>query len=326
MNFDRNSFDFHPDEIPEIENRLENDGYVRIQFTPEHISTDGDLIKNSEDFFIKIIKKLGGECLTHNSEKNSFVWHVQTIETDSNEELARSQTDDEFPFHTDCSYELNPPEYMALFVLEEDQYGGGQLEIIRLSDILKRLSPKIKQRLRNENFRIEIPKEFRKSPEVDHINASILLDDERIRYRSDILSEDFKELDLIIQKVDKYRPKLSKYSMIILNNQKYLHGRTKIFDHRRHLLRIRFNRPLPFNIFSIYDKDKLYSEYLTFTNNFYDYLDNQHEILYKNLCLIMKEYHQPTNLGEEIRRTFQFNEKVHWILTELNIHRPDFHL
>jgi hypothetical protein len=283
-----------------------------------------------EQFFIEIIEKLGGQCLDHNEEKHSFVWHVRPIENNSNIKLARSQTDDEFTFHTDCSYELNPPEYMALFVLEQDQYGGGQLEIIRLSDIFKSLSLKTKEKLLRNNFRINIPLEFRKSSDIDHINAPILFDNDKIRYRSDILSEDnteeLNELNLIINKVKKYRPILNKYTMIILNNQKYLHGRTKIFDHHRHLLRIRFNRPVSYNIFSIYDKNKLLSEYLTFSNDFHDYFDNQHEYLYKILKLILQEYHQTTNLGEEIRQTFEFNSKIHFILTQLNVHRPNFEM
>lgn len=329
MDFDLNNFDFHPNQLPEIEKRLEDDGYVRIQFSPDYLPTDGDYIKNIEQFFIETIEKLGGQCLNHNEEKDSFVWHVRPIEKTSNiKGVARSQTDEEFSFHTDCSYELNPPEYMALFVLEQDQYGGGQLEIIRLSDILQRLSLKTKENLLKKKFQINIPNEFRKSLDIDHINASILLDNDKIRYRSDILTdennEEFNELNLIIQQVKKYQPVLNKYTMIILNNQKYLHGRTKILDHHRHLLRIRFNRSLSYNIFSIYDQNKYLREYLTFSNDFYDYFQNQHKNLYEILNLIVKQYDQPTNLGEEIRQTFQFDTKIHSLLTQLNIHRPNY--
>ena len=333
MNFDSNNFDFDPNQFPEMERRLEHDGYVRIQFATEHLPTDDNFIANMENFFIDIIKKLGGQCLDHNEEKNSFVWHVQPHETSSNSEkeaLPRSQTDDEFLFHTDCSYEIDPPEYMALFVLEQDQLGGGQLEIIRLSDVLKSLSLETKEKLLKENFRINIPLEFRKSPDIDRINAPILFDYNKIRYRSDILSEqnneELNELNSVINNTEKYRPKLEKYTMIILNNQKYLHGRTKIFDHRRHLLRIRFNRPLPYNIFSVYDKAKLIPEYLTFSNDFYDYFNNRHEYLYKVLSSIIKQYNQSTSVGEEIRQTFNFNSKIHHILTQLDIHRPNFQL
>ncbi|CAF4338373.1 unnamed protein product, partial [Adineta steineri] len=135
MKFDCNNYDFDPNQLPKIERALENDGYVRIQFSDQHLPNDNDFPTNMEKFFIDIIEKLGGQCLTHNEQNDSFVWHVQPIQTNSNiqkQSLARSQTDDEFLFHTDCSYEVNPPEYMALFVLEQDQFGGGQLEVIQL--------------------------------------------------------------------------------------------------------------------------------------------------------------------------------------------------
>ena len=148
--------------------------------------------------------------------------------------LARSQTDDEFSFHTDCSYESDPPEFMALFVLEPDRYGGGELEILRLADLLARLSPSSRDVLKNEKFSIRIPPEFRKSATIDQISESILLDDERIRYRTDILSGEhcqaLLELNTIIQQAERYRPELSRYTLIILNNHKYLHARTKILD------------------------------------------------------------------------------------------------
>ncbi|UJR35039.1 hypothetical protein I4U23_027815 [Adineta vaga] len=322
MNIQFKSYDYNPNRLFEIEKTLIEDGYVRIQFSDEHLPV------NIEKFFIEIIEKLGGECLTHNDEPNSFVWHVRPMESNSSEEkkhLARSQTDDEFSFHTDCSYEINPPEYMALFVLEQDQLGGGQLEIIQLSDILKSLSLKTQEKLSKENFRIDIPLEFRKSPNIDHINAPILLDSNKIRYRSDIISkENHEELNLIIQQVKRFQPELKKFTMIILDNQKYLHGRTKILDHRRHLLRIRFNRVLSYDVHSIYEKEKLFPEYLTFSNEFYDYLQNQHENLRKILTLIVQQYDQSTNLGEEIRRTFQFDRKIDEILRELNIYRPNY--
>ncbi|CAF1343522.1 unnamed protein product [Rotaria sp. Silwood1] len=333
MDFDSNSFDFDPNKIFEIEKKLEDDGYVRIQFSSEHLPNDHHIMENMENFFIEIIEKLGGQCLDHNEEKNSIVWHVQPIEISSDgkqNKRARSQTTDEFSFHTDCSYEENPAEYMALFVLEQDQFGGGQLQIIRLSDVLQNLSLQTKEKLLKNKIQINIPEEFRKSSNIDHINVPILIDHDRIRYRYDIMlkenSVELNELNSIINSTEKYTPILNKYTMIILNNQTYLHARTKILDNRRHLLRIRFNRPLSYNIFSVYDQTKLLRTYLTFSNEFYDYFDSQHQYLYKILNLIVKQYSQPTGLGEEIRQTFQFNSKIHHILTQLNIHRSDFQI
>ena len=325
INFDSNNFIFNQNPIDTIENCLESTGYVRIQFSP------CDLPSNIEQFFIDIIEKLGGQCLTHNEDQNSLVWHVHPTEKTSNETVARSHTSDEFPFHTDCSYEEKPPEYMALFVLEEDHYGGGQLEIISLQDILEQLSEQTKEILLNEKFRILIPNEFRKCSNIDHINASILFERDKIRFRSDILpeqnfNEHLNELNSIINKVKRFQPKLSQYSMIILNNQKYLHARTQILDSNRHLLRIRFNRSSSFDVHSVYDRNKFKRDYLTFSNEFYDYFDEQFENLYEICKLILKEYFQPTDLGEFIRETFDFDEKIQWILNELNVHRAEFSL
>lgn len=333
MNFDSNNIDFDSSQIPTIEQKLEHDGYVRVQFSSEQLPKDYHCIEVLENFFIDFIEKIGGQCLNHNEDQNSIVWHVQPKPKSSDRQdkpLARSQTDEEFLFHTDCSYEMNPAEYMALFIVEPDQLGGGQLEIIRLSDILQHLSLKTKENLLRKKLHINVPREFRKASDTDHIDAPILLDHEKIRYRYDIVSkgniEELNEISSIIPNIEKYRPKLDKYSMIILNNQKFLHGRTKILDLHRHLLRIRFNRPLPFDVFSIYDQGKLRSEYLTFPNEFYDYIDYQHGYFDKILNSIINNYNQPTNLGEEIRENFQFDSKIHHILTQLNIHRPNYQM
>ncbi|CAF0993750.1 unnamed protein product [Rotaria sp. Silwood1] len=103
----------------------------------------------------------------------------------------------------------------------------------------------------------------------------------------------------MINTTEKYKPKLNKYTMIIFNNQTYLYAITKILDNYRYLLQMRFNRPLPYNICSVYDQAKLFREYLTFSNEFYDYFHNQYENLHKILSSIVKQYSQSTDLGEE---------------------------
>ncbi|CAF2543553.1 unnamed protein product [Rotaria sp. Silwood2] len=76
---------FDPNKIFEIEKKLEDDGYVRIQFTSEHLTNDHHIMINMEKFFIEFIEKLGGQCLEHNEEKDSIVWHVQPIQISSDE-------------------------------------------------------------------------------------------------------------------------------------------------------------------------------------------------------------------------------------------------
>lgn len=331
MSFESNTIHFDPSKIHEIEEKLELDGCVRVQFTEEHLPEDYHVKENIELFFIGLIEKLGGQCLKHNTDTNSIVWHVQPNTQSPNgkhNKLARSETFEEFAFHTDCSYEENPPEYIAMLVLETDKLGGGQTEIIRLSDVLEHLPAETIEKLLSEKVQINVPEEFRKQSHIDHISETILLDPNRIRYREDILSgkslEHVDQLRLAINQAPRYKPNLEKYTMILLNNQTYLHGRTKVLDQRRHLLRIRFNRLPPYNIFSILDHAKFMREHLTFESEFYSYFDQQHENLHKILKLIVEQYSQPTHLGEEIRQTFAFKPKTHDILMQLNLHKPDF--
>ena len=322
MNYDTNHFNYHPDRLPEIESRLYSDGNVRIQFSVDDVPRE-----EFETFFVKFIEQLGGECVPHNQLTDSLVWHVRPMQPDEDLPLARSQTEQEFSFHTDCSYESDPPEFMALFVLEPDRYGGGELEILRVAELLDRLSPSSREFLKNEKFVIGVPREFRKSPTLDHITESILIDDERIRYRTDILAgercPELLELHAIIERAERYRPKLERYTLIIVNNHKYLHGRTKILDPQRHLLRIRFNRS---SVFSIYDRTKLRPDSLTFSNDFYRFLQEEHQKLHRILTLIVEQYDQPTPVGEAIRQTFRFDERVDRLLRESNRRRPNFRL
>jgi hypothetical protein len=123
-------------------------------------------------------------------------------------------------------------------------------------EIIDKLSPKTKRLLRNETYKINVPPDFRKD-DIDYICGSILLDgDKNIRYRRDIIDKKrlkeelvekqaaIAELNSIILNEDQlniFRPMLENNMMVLFNNRCFLHGRTKIEDHERYLLRIRFN-------------------------------------------------------------------------------------
>ena len=81
MNFDSNNFQFTPDQFSLIEQKLECDGYVRIQFSVDHLPAGNDQIKQIESFFVDIITKLGGQCLTHNGNQNSIVLHEKSLQS-----------------------------------------------------------------------------------------------------------------------------------------------------------------------------------------------------------------------------------------------------
>jgi hypothetical protein len=333
LDLESNRIDYRPDLRLDIDMKLRCDGFVHIQFTVDDLPDGGRSIAAIERFFVDFIEQLGGQCVKHNDESDSLVWHVRPIEqTDENtsRSLARSHTDNEFALHTDCSYETHPPEYVALFVLESDECGGGQLELVRWADLLPNLSTKSRAVLLHDKFRIDTPPEFRHVSAADHIDATILIDEQRIRYRSDIVvvsngqCSELDELKSLIEQAERRRPRLDRYSMIILNNHTYLHGRTKVADKRRHLLRVRFNRPLPYHVFSVYDRTKFSERDLTFTNEFNEYLHEQHERLHRILTSIVEQYDQPTSIGDEIRRTFQFDCRIDRLITQLNQHRTPF--
>jgi hypothetical protein len=89
----------------------------------------------------------------------------------------------------------------------------------------------------------------------DYVKIKIL-PDERMRYQPDLVDKDqlkqerpekraaIAELDSILLGEDKlniFRPTLDNNMMVLFNNHQFLHGRTKIEDFDRHLLRVRFN-------------------------------------------------------------------------------------
>jgi hypothetical protein len=82
------------------------------------------------------------------------------------------------------------------------------------------------------------------------------LSDERMSYQPDLVDKcqlqkertekkaAIAELNSIILAEDKlnvFRPIIENNMMVLFNNHQFLHGRTKIQDISRHLLRVRFN-------------------------------------------------------------------------------------
>ncbi|MGC1853955.1 MAG: TauD/TfdA family dioxygenase [Candidatus Aquirickettsiella sp.] len=197
--------------------------------------------------FKKIIQNLG--TLHVHKEKDSFIWDIKLSKKNkTHQHLGRSHKDYEFPFHTDCSYEENIPDYFALYVLYADQKSGGKNLIIDAKLLIDALSEESLTVLQNSPITIKVPKEFFKG--IDSIRACIIDENFNIRYRHEII--DFygltikqltaiKELEDLIYSAKFCRGLLLKNNQIlILNNKKFLHARTQIKDPMRHLKRIRF--------------------------------------------------------------------------------------
>lgn len=143
-------------------------------------------------------------------------------------------------------------------MIEADKLGGGQSLMICVNDIIKNLTHEEVRILRSEKFKFRIPFEFAKnSSEVNEcriISAdNDILGHVLCRYRQDIVmnrdSMDSKlksaldSFDSLIHisdsKIIKYHV-MAKNDIILMDNTRWLHGRTEILDQHRHLVRIRF--------------------------------------------------------------------------------------
>jgi hypothetical protein len=235
----------------QLRHELITSGYIKVKY--ENIPA-GDCDKACLD----VINSLGGVCCPYNDVPDAYIWPVKVLEFDTPEsKLQASQLDRELVFHTDCSYEHDAPRFVALYFVQCDRTEqGGKFQMVRTKDIFDRLSPETQRLLRQETYKINVPPDFRKG-NIDYISGPILLDgDEHIRYRRDIVNKQqlkeetlekqmaIAELNAIILAEDKltvFRPAIENNMMVMFNNARFVHGRTKIEDAERYLLRIRFN-------------------------------------------------------------------------------------
>ncbi|KAI1123804.1 hypothetical protein F5Y10DRAFT_280655 [Nemania abortiva] len=173
---------------------------------------------------------------------------------------ARSETMQEFAWHTDCSYEVLAPQYFALHVLQHDRFGGGTLSLMNVQNLTERLSPETQEALKRKEYQIVTPPEFVKDSNATHITVSLLSNNSDgqsiMRFRGDIitpLTEDaakaFEELKrAMLTAVSNpdvtmhlAAEELPKQSVIMLDNRRWLHSRNEVKDPSRHLRRVRWD-------------------------------------------------------------------------------------
>ncbi|KAF3403589.1 hypothetical protein F1880_009531 [Penicillium rolfsii] len=236
---------------------LEAKGVLQLQlgFADHSSSYLRDLILNLHE------SHLHGLPITHSAERGWF-WDVRPSKTlQSHDHQARSETMHRFDWHTDCSYEEHPPRYFALQVIQPDRYGGGTLSVLNVDQFLGLLSPFARDRLSSQSYQINVPPEFIKDPERKSIVGNLLATNaggktgHRLRFREDItvpltedaaraldelksalLSEEAKEQALHLT-----AEVLPRGSIIMMDNQRWLHARNEIHDPDRHLRRVRWN-------------------------------------------------------------------------------------
>ncbi|KAJ0421544.1 Clavaminate synthase-like protein [Aspergillus carlsbadensis] len=206
-----------------------------------------------------------GLPITHSASRGWF-WDVRptqppqlpTAEDTITRHIARSETMKTFPWHTDCSYEAEPPRFFALHVLQEDQCGGGVLSVLQVDSLLRHLSPSTKQALAVPEFKIHVPPEFIKADDELSIVGNLLSpgpQSHHLRLREDIVSPltdrakvAMDELGCVLRgpqietNVVHLEPAfLAKRSIILIDNRRWLHARSDVRDPRRHLRRVRWD-------------------------------------------------------------------------------------
>lgn len=216
--------------------------------------------------------------ISHSATVNWF-WDVRPTspETDDTpaaaqaKARARSETMNEFPWHTDCSYEDPAPRFIALHVLQHDRLGGGTLSVLNAAALASLLSASTREALQRREYKIATPPEFVKDPSRRFITGPLLAKDHYsttsadetknvgcqwvMRFRRDIVqptsqraAEALEELDQVVKSsrvldhvLDFGPTELPRGSIILLDNRRWLHCRNEVRDPDRHLRRVRWD-------------------------------------------------------------------------------------
>ena len=144
-------------------------------------------------------------------------------------------------------------------MLQNDRCGGGTLSILNVERLLRHLSEASRSSLYHPEYSISVPPEFIKNEGQRQIVGSILCDDENgntsLRFREDIFTPLTKaaasaldELKSVLsgpeigeEILHLHSEYMSRGSIILVDNRKWLHARNEVKDPERHLRRVRWD-------------------------------------------------------------------------------------
>lgn len=214
----------------------------------EKITRDGYMFArfNESIDFLRLISLVG---IPHSHNGNGvYLWDIKPQPGETSKTVARSQTMEEFVFHTDCAFEIPPPKYVALYVVHPDENGGGISQMIDFAKVIPQLKPESVTALK-QDFKVKIPKEFMKDREYSI--GPIIIGNNQLSYRRDcIVDTDFNQsqrdaiddLEICLSNTDIVQSiAIPKGTVFFLDNRRFLHARTEIKDLKRHLQRVRYN-------------------------------------------------------------------------------------
>ncbi|MGK0271065.1 MAG: alpha-ketoglutarate-dependent taurine dioxygenase [Cocleimonas sp.] len=204
---------------------------------------------NSADIMNKIVAEIG--IVHEHDSQGRTIWDVKVGGETGSESLAISHNDSEFLLHTDGAFEEKTPGFFGLYVVRADRCGGGESVIVNAEKLIENLSETTFNLLSTTKFRLRVPLEFHK--ESDYICETLIDQNLGLRYRHDIIDRAYcskeeltalAELELqLALPHNMLKLNLKDQQIMLLDNRRYLHARTKIKDRERHLKRIRFNIP-----------------------------------------------------------------------------------
>ena len=196
--------------------------------------------------FLKLVEFIG-KPEGHNAD-GVQVWDIKYNSSIDPEKAARSLTLRDFPMHTDAAFDLPPPKYIGLYVVQEDRFGAGISRFIDGHKLIKKLSLKSLHILQSTFFTLQVPEEFRK--ERAEVHVPLIDSSGNFRYRREIIVDEncsamqLAALDELEQLLANPELTSSMFlptgSLLLVDNGRFLHARSQVLDKERHLLRMRF--------------------------------------------------------------------------------------
>ncbi len=201
------------------------------------------------EVLLKLVNQLGA---AHSHDQSGRqVWDVKYDSTIDQQTGTRSHTLREFSMHTDASFEVPPPQYVALYVVQEDRYGGGITQLLDSKNLWPALSLESKEILSNTLFTLTVPAEFRQSANEETVSVPLLDALGNFRFRHELLVLEklspiqlkaVAELQQLLTNEQWYLSfSLPRHTILLIDNGRMFHARTRVLDRERHLLRMRFD-------------------------------------------------------------------------------------
>lgn len=172
--------------------------------------------------------------------------------------------------------------------MREDRLGGGYSLLLDTEVLVRYLSRDSLKVLLTSTFEMNVPEEFKKG--CEKISGKLIWEDGLWRYRSDLIIRDnctpaehkaLNELDELLKNPNLIlTTHLPFDSILVLDNSRWMHGRTIILDQDRWLKRIRFHPvglPPPCKRLISRSRSLQFEEELSLINSI-ENIDNQGEL------------------------------------------------